>query len=181
MLATPTTAPEVIIGSMEKATHKPSHPDTFEVRFEPGEFMSSLIALKDFEVGDVVTMIRGFIPSERTRTSIQVGEKEHVEWNTDMVFAQHSCDPNLGVDLQYPNKADWKVIALRQIKAGDELTWFYPSTEWDAWGGGFPCGCGTSKCIGHYRGGKGLSQEEMAKYACVNPHILNLAKKRDAL
>lgn len=72
--------------------------------------------------------------------------------------AQHSCDPNLGVDLQSPDREEWRVVALKDIKAGEELTWFYPSTEWDAvsliinrrlpaltresqWGGGFPCGC----------------------------------------
>lgn len=49
-----------------------------------------------------------------------------------LVIAQHSCNPNLGVDLQYENKDEWRVVALRDIKVGDYLTWFYPSTEWDA-------------------------------------------------
>ncbi|TFL03450.1 hypothetical protein BDV98DRAFT_602886 [Pterulicium gracile] len=177
---TATAAPVISTGSMPQETHKPSHPDTFKVVFTPGEFMSSLISLKDFKKGDVVTMITGYIPSERTRTSIQVGLRQHVEWNTDMVFAQHSCNPNLGVDLQYENKDEWRVVALRDIKVGDYLTWFYPSTEWDAWGGGFPCSCGTSRCIGHYKGGKGMTLEQLATYEYINPHIIDLHKLEDA-
>jgi hypothetical protein len=38
-------------------------------------------------------------------------------------------------------------VALKDIAVGEVITFFYPITEWDAWGGGFECACGTTVSI----------------------------------
>lgn len=51
----------------------------------------------------------------------------------------HSCDPTT-----WPRENDmgaYDFIALRDLKAGDELTFDYEITEWELTDGGFECGC----------------------------------------
>jgi SET domain-containing protein len=40
-----------------------------------------------------------------------------------MQYINHSCDPNVAFDT-----TAFKLVALKDIKAGDELVFFYPST-----------------------------------------------------
>lgn len=176
---------ESVVGSMSTISasangHVPSFPDIFRVHFQTGEFRSGLFAVRPLKKGEVILQIKDWIPAERTRTSIQIGEKEHIEWNSDMVFANHSCDPNLGVDLSSPDRSQWKVVALKDVDTDEEVTWFYPSTEWDSWGGGFPCGCHATNCVGQYKGAISLTKEQLDQHPYVNPHIYSLAAKRDA-
>jgi len=164
-------------GSMPAEGHKPSHSGIFSVHFRPGDFQSDLIAAKSFKRGDAICPFDRYGPGKRIRTSLQLGEEEHCELNTDLVFANHSCDPNMGFDISSVDRTVWRVIALKDIAAGDAITFFYPTTEWDAWGGGFKCACGTAACIGHYGGAIRLSQVQLLKYEYVSPHIYSLAKK----
>ncbi|KIM87992.1 hypothetical protein PILCRDRAFT_814666 [Piloderma croceum F 1598] len=167
-------------GSMPADGHQPSHPGILSVKFRAGDFQSELVAEKTFKRGDVICKFDKYRPGERrTRTSIQLGEAEHCELNTDLVFANHSCDPNTAFDISSADRTAWKVVALKDIAVGDVITFFYPITEWDAWGGGFECACGTTACIGSYGGAVKLSQDTLGKYEYVNPHIYRLAKKRD--
>lgn len=60
----------------------------------------------------------------------------------------HSCNPNVAFDLSSTYSPDsdegstWCLKSLsRPIKAGEPLTFFYPSTEWDM-DRGFDCACG---------------------------------------
>jgi uncharacterized protein len=56
-------------------------------------------------------------------------------------FANHSCDPNSGY-----NGAD-HIVALRAIKAGDEIVMDYGTFSF-SFDHAFTCGCGTAKCRG---------------------------------
>lgn len=55
-------------------------------------------------------------------TQLQVGETEHImlspEW---LQYVNHSCTPNVFFDT-----STLKLIALKDIKAGEELCFFYP-------------------------------------------------------
>jgi len=128
----------------------------------------------------VICWFDRFGPGKRSRTSVQLSESEHCELNTDIVFADHSCDPNMAIDISSPDRTAWHLVALKDIAAASPITFFYPITEWDAWGGGFKCTCGTTVCIGQYGGAIKLSQAEPAKYEYVNPHIHRLAVQRDS-
>jgi SET domain-containing protein len=59
----------------------------------------------------------------------------------------HSCDPNVGLVLPTNKPREWGVEALRDIKKGEDLTFFYPSTEWDM-AQGFDCSCGAKVSLG---------------------------------
>ena len=67
-----------------------------------------------------------------------------VEWN-DARLANHSCDPNVEAQT-WEEKEIW-FVALRDIEAGEELTFNYgfDLEHWEE----HPCRCGTKRCIGY--------------------------------
>jgi len=74
---------------------------------------------------------------------------EKRRWRDSMGIARlvnHSCDPNCGIrDL-------FKIVAMRDIAAGEEVTWDYGMTEDHVWR--MKCTCGSPLCrkvIGSYR------------------------------
>ena len=68
-----------------------------------------------------------------------------------------------------------RVVEGKRVKAGDELTFFYPSTEWEM-ARPFQCTCGAEgKCIGLVNGAKFLDKQVLARY-WLNSHILELLR-----
>lgn len=65
------------------------------------------------------------------------------------------------------------------LKEGDELTFFYPSTEWKM-AQPFDCLCGTKDCRGTISGANGMSREILSKY-WLNPHIADLLDESSSL
>lgn len=51
-----------------------------------------------------------------------------IELHSDLVFCNHSCRPSLVFDMA---RLEIRVADDRPLAIGDELTFFYPSTEWD--------------------------------------------------
>jgi uncharacterized protein len=79
--------------------------------------------------------------------SIQFGPKI---WRDSAGIARlinHSCDPNCGI------KGLFKVVAMRKIEKGEQITWDYEMTEKnETWK--MKCKCGSPLCrrvIGHYK------------------------------
>lgn len=64
-------------------------------------------------------------------------------WNTARLI-NHSCDPNCETE---DNDSEIWIIALRDIKSGEELSYNY-GYDIDNWED-HPCRCGTEKCVGH--------------------------------
>jgi SET domain-containing protein len=61
-------------------------------------------------------------------------------------FINHSCEPNCGI------KKLFKVVAMRAIRKGEEITWDYEMTEKSKWWK-MKCRCGSPICrktIGNY-------------------------------
>ena len=59
----------------------------------------------------------------------------------------HSCEPNCGI------KDLFKIVAMRDIKSGEEITWDYEMTE-DNPNWRMRCRCGSDQCrknIGNYQ------------------------------
>lgn len=101
-----------------------------------------------YNPGDVVSeFFAGATLAEPTYLTVQVGIRKHILLQPEhLQYINHSCDPNVFFDTH-----TMKVIALRQISVGDEMTFFYPSTEWDM-AQPFSCLCGSHKCLGQIRG-----------------------------
>jgi hypothetical protein len=104
--------------------------------------------------------------SRPSRYTVQVAESTHVEVGV-FTTLNHSCDPNLVLDTER-----MLVVAARDLAPGDELAYFYPSTEWDM-AEPFRCGCGSAACLGIIRGARHLSLETLGRFF-VNRHILRL-------
>ncbi|KAF9901623.1 hypothetical protein EC991_005846 [Linnemannia zychae] len=133
-----------------------------------------LIACRDFSKGEIICEIEGTTPAiPKTYTSVQVSNTDHIELNSDLVFMNHSCDPTVILDTD-----TMTVIAASDIKKGDNMTFFYPASEWDM-EQPFPCWCCSQQCIKHVQGAKFLSKETLARYL-VTHHIQKLLAQREA-
>jgi hypothetical protein len=121
-------------------------------------------------------------PSATWRT-IQTSETTHTEISSALLDLNHSCDPSLEIHVNVPDDqgkypggiaAEVKVERNKDLRAGDELTFFYPSTEWE-FDRAFECSCGASKdlCIGMLTGARDIKVEVLERY-WVCGHIWRL-------
>ncbi|MEO9020562.1 MAG: SET domain-containing protein [Ginsengibacter sp.] len=109
------------------------------------------MAFATFEASEIV--------KEPNKYTVQVGEFIHIILSPESLqYINHSCNPNV-----FFNTTTFELSALRNIAKGDELTFFYPSTEWlmDA---PFNCFCGEPGCLHKIQGASSLSQETIDHY-----------------
>jgi hypothetical protein len=120
----------------------------------------AFFAQRPYQPGEVVTdFSSGAILNEPTYLTVQVGIDKHIMLQPEhLQYINHSCDPNVFFDTYA-----MKVIALKEIAEGDEMTFFYPSTEWDM-AQPFTCYCGCSNCLGEIRGAAHISPEIISTY-----------------
>ncbi|KAK9766323.1 hypothetical protein K7432_004672 [Basidiobolus ranarum] len=123
-----------------------------------------LVATRDFKTGDVVSKIEGKSISGVFYHTVQVDEKQHIELTNDLAYCNHSCEPSIIFDT-----TRMVTVALKDLKEGDELTFFYPSSEWDM-AESFSCVCGSSQCIHEVKGAKYLTKDILSRYF-INDHI----------
>jgi hypothetical protein len=84
-----------------------------------------------------------------------------------LLSINHNCSPNVFFDLR-----TMQLRALTPSREGDELTFFYPSTEW-AMSETFDCPCGSMDCLGHIQGAAYLDDETLKGYE-LSDHIKDL-------
>lgn len=83
-----------------------------------------------------------------------------------VTYTNHSCDPNLRLDF-----STWQFVTLRDLAAGDELTFNYLTTEYEM-SSPFDCQCGSPKCFGHVAGfGKLADDAKAALFPVAAPYI----------
>ena len=98
--------------------------------------------------------------SNPSQSHLQEEEKQqhhqHINLNSDLLYANHSCTPSLVFDT---GRMEARVVADRPLRVGDELTFFYPSTEWEM-DRPFRCRCGAGEgtCLGWIDGAKVLAR-----------------------
>jgi hypothetical protein len=106
---------------------------------------------------------------------VQVSGTQHIELNSDLLYANHSCAPSLEFDMQ---RWEIRVSRDRALRVGDPLTFFYPSTEWEM-AQAFQCGCGAgARCRGWIRGARDMGRAGLQGY-WVNQHVLELLKEEE--
>lgn len=131
---------------------------------------AKLLATTPFAKGDVVDHFTDAqVLAMPTYQTIQISQYEHVLVQDSLAKLNHSCRPTTVVDTRCRI-----VIAQRNIAIGEELTFFYPSTEWEM-AESFSCHCGFPECVGRVQGAKYLSEEQLAQHF-LNPHIVALLK-----
>lgn len=127
-----------------------------------------LITTEPIPAGQVIT---SFADAPRvaqpSRLSVQIGPDTHIEELGIFNYLNHSCAPSTIIDTERLS-----LIAAREIAAGEELTFFYPSTEWDM-AQPFACLCGATECLGSVNGAKHLP-ESVLQRTFINKHIKTL-------
>ncbi|CAG7847530.1 SubName: Full=Uncharacterized protein {ECO:0000313/EMBL:CCA72457.1} [Serendipita indica DSM 11827] len=161
-------------------SNAPSHPGVLFVERLPGSFASRLVSLKPFKPGDVVARLEGLTVGPKAYSSVQcgTGDDEHVELNSDLLYMNHSCEPNVVVDVSSSDRHNWHVRAVKDVRVGDLLCFFYPSTEWDM-EQPFDCTCGARTCLKTIKGARYLSREELGRRNFINAHIWKMVQERD--
>ncbi|HEY5811540.1 MAG TPA: SET domain-containing protein-lysine N-methyltransferase, partial [Terrimicrobiaceae bacterium] len=101
---------------------------------------------------------------EQSYQTLQTTGNRHVLCET-LAKLNHSCEPSLVVDT-----IKKECRAARDIQPGDELSFFYPSTEWTM-DQPFSCTCSSANCIGTVEGAAFLKARRLKKY-WLNRHIV---------
>jgi len=118
-----------------------------------------LFATGEFQAGEIVCVKGGYIfdratlaglapvmgPSEiQIADDLFIGPRSIQERDGGMIFSNHSCEPNIGVEGQIV------FVALRAIAAGEELTHDWATTDDDD--SRMECRCGAASCRGTITG-----------------------------
>jgi hypothetical protein len=124
----------------------------------------SLRTKQTYTKGEVICSIpRGHIINKATRFTVQIGRDQHADVEK-LSALNHSCDPNVILDTER-----MLMIARKDIEKGEELAFFYPSTEWEM-DAPFICLCGASNCIHVVAGARFLPLSTLEAHF-LNKHI----------
>jgi hypothetical protein len=137
-----------------------SHHAFADVLLHTDTNQKSLNATKQIAEGEVVS---NFIAKETftkpTYLTVQVGVDTHITLMPDFLqYINHSCSPNVFFDTTL-----MQLICIKAIAVGEELRFFYPSTEWQM-DQTFVCNCGANNCLQLIQGASYLSQSVIAQY-----------------
>jgi SET domain-containing protein len=99
-------------------------------------------------VGELITKQESLARCERSNEYIFAIDDQHdldgnVDWNPAR-FLNHSCEPNC--EAQFLEGRIW-LVAIRDIRAGEELTFNYSYDLEDY--REHPCRCGAKTCVGY--------------------------------
>lgn len=112
-----------------------------------------LFAIESIARGEIVCVKGGYIFTRRTLASMPewygsaeiqiaedlfIGPLKEYEREGSMIFSNHSCEPNIGVQGQIV------FVAMRHIEAGEELTHDWATTDDDDYR--MDCSCGSANC-----------------------------------
>lgn len=125
---------------------------------------TGLVARTDMAAGaEVFRFVGRLVPAgQQTAMALQVGEDMFLESTAGFDNnLNHSCAPNCYVKFG-ATPDDVTLVARTDIKAGEELSFDYNTTEEDlvAQGCAFQCRCGAANCRGEIRGFRYLSEQQ---------------------
>jgi len=101
----------------------------------------TLVTKQSYKKGEVIcAMPSENIVDKPTRFTVQIAKDKHTHVGK-LAALNHSCDPNVILDTE-----NMLMIARRDIEKGEELSFFYPATEWEMQAP-FICLCGSTNCI----------------------------------
>lgn len=124
----------------------------------------SLNATAAIKPGEIISKFyAGITQSYATYLTVQTGVETHITLQPEFLqYINHSCDPNVFFDT-----ASMELICLKPLQPGNELTFFYPSTEWDM-SQPFVCNCKTKDCLQLINGAAHLDKSTLQKYRLTN-------------
>jgi hypothetical protein len=139
-----------------------SLPDSLAIVNDDSIHGAGLVVTRSLRCGELILPLFGKLTARSYRT-IQIDIGKHLD-GALIRFINHSCRPTSIVNVRIQG-----VLAALDLKAGDEVTFFYPSTEWKM-ARPFNCLCNAPECIGFVGGARYLSVEVLSRYL-INSHI----------
>ncbi|MBK9926959.1 MAG: SET domain-containing protein-lysine N-methyltransferase [Anaerolineales bacterium] len=101
----------------------------------------SLVTKRAYAKGELICEIpTDKVVDKPNRYTVQIDRDKHTDVGK-LAALNHSCNPNVILDTEH-----LLVYACKDIEKGEELSFFYPSTEWEM-DAPFVCLCGASNCI----------------------------------
>ena len=160
-----TTSNEVLIDYSSEVTEK---------RTDVSRNNRSLYSRKNFKANEIISEFSwDKVHNKPTYLTVQISEHEHILLLPEYLECiNHSCDPNCFFDTTHKI-----LVSLKAIRNGEELTFFYPSAEWDM-DQSFQCHCGSQNCIGLIRGARHLPENLLSKYRFTDFIQKKLASRR---
>lgn len=118
------------------------------------KFGRGVFAIADIRKGEVIAEFDGQImdddfepwTEDLLNHAIQFDKSKWRDSKGIARYINHSCEPNCGI------KKLFKVVAMRAISKGEQITWDYEMTERNPWWK-MKCRCGSTECrriIGNY-------------------------------
>jgi hypothetical protein len=129
-----------------------------------------VFAAQTYQWGDSILSFRESLPvPDVRRLSIQVSTHAHIEPRPQVLQrVNHSCTPNARFDVER-----FEFVAISKVNPGDELTVFYPATEWRMCAE-FVCFCGSPLCLGLIRGAAHVPERVLRRHQPAQ-HVVELA------
>ncbi len=135
-----------------------------------------LVAVRDTAEGTRLFRITGREIAAPTKYSVQVGAALHVDQDCardelELVqryfwrYLDHACEPTTRI-------VDREVIAVRDIAAGEGVTFHYCTTEYDM-AAPFACRCGSPRCLRVIRGARHLTPAQRRRLEAWLPDYLS--------
>lgn len=119
-----------------------------------------IVAVKGGHIFDIKTLRHlqpSLGPAEiQIADDLYIGPTASADREGSMIFSNHSCDPNIGVQGQIV------FVAMRDIHAGEELTHDWAMTDCDEYEMG--CNCGATNCRKIITGRDWMKPELQEKY-----------------
>ncbi len=136
----------------------------------------SLHATLHLKKGETICIFKaGITQSYATYLTVQTELNTHITLEPEFLqYINHSCEPNVFFDT-----ASFELIALKDLHVGDELTFFYPSTEWEM-SQSFVCNCKTQGCLQLINGASFLDKLTLEKYT-LTAFIQQQLNRRDSI
>ena len=134
------------------------------VLFDTSINQKLLQAVKVIEAAELISPIFvKAIYTSPTFLTIQTGNSQHITLLPEFLqYINHSCAPNVFFDTTL-----LQLVALKRIEIGEELRFFYPSSEWQMTQS-FVCNCGASNCLQLIQGAAYLSSDVVKQYQFTN-------------
>lgn len=133
-----------------------------------------VICNEKIDFGTSIATIKGAIISDQNYQTVQVGHEMHI-MNKILASMNHHCDPNIYIDTKI-----MIITAVKNINPGDEITFFYPTTEW-VMRVPFECRCGAKSCYGYISGAKDFVRKHPNIIIPYNWHIAELISLNEKL
>ena len=93
----------------------------FDIHYSERVCGNALFALNSFEKGEVLFILSGKIFNSPTRLTIEIGKDQHI-FDKFGIYMNHSSYPSTEINGK-------RVIALRKINKGEEITFDYNNSE----------------------------------------------------